>query len=217
MIFTIGHTIQSLDDFYDMLQHYDVNCIIDVRSMPFSKYAPQFNKESLCLYLKSKSVLYAHFGKEFGARRDDCLQYVHNGNEDFMQVNFELGVNTDNFKAGINRLDKALSQNRTIALMCTEANPLDCHRFSFISRYLYDNKYEIMHIIRDKETYEIQIKTHKELEYHKINDYVRKGKLWDIDGLFSELNDEKKQREEAYRIKNREIGYKPTMEEKVID
>ena len=47
MIFTIGHTIQSLDDFYDMLRHYDVNCIIDVRSMPFSKHAPQFNKESL--------------------------------------------------------------------------------------------------------------------------------------------------------------------------
>ena len=217
MIFTIGHTIQSLDDFYDMLQHYDINCIIDVRSMPFSKHAPQFNKESLCLYLKSKSVLYAHFGKEFGARRDDCLQYVHNGNEDFMQVNFELGVNTDNFKAGINRLDKALSQNRTIALMCTEANPLDCHRFSFISRYLYDNKYEIMHIIRDKETYEIQLKTHKELEARMINEYVRKGKLWDIGGLFAELNDEKKQREEAYRIKNREIGYKPAMEEIVID
>ena len=67
--------------------------------------------------------MYAHFRKEFGARRDDCLQYVHNGNEDFMQVNFELGVKTDNFKAGINRLDKALSQNRTIALMCTGANP----------------------------------------------------------------------------------------------
>ena len=74
-----------------------------------------------------------------------------------------------------------------------------------------------MHIIRDKETHEIQLKTHKELESRMINEYVKKGQLWDIGGLFSELNDEKKQREEAYRIKNREIGYKPKMEEKVID
>lgn len=142
MIFTIGHTIQSLDEFYDMLQHYDVNCIIDVRSMPFSKHTPQFNKESLCTYLKNKNVLYAHFRKEFGARRDDCLQYVHNGNEDFMQVNFELGVKTDNFKAGINRLDKALSQNRTIALMCTGANPRlrEVSTARFISDYAKRNK-----------------------------------------------------------------------------
>ena len=71
--------------------------------------------------------------------------------------------------------------------------------------------------MRNKETHEIQLKTHKELESRMINEYVRKGKLSGEGDLFSESNDEKKLRDEAYRIKNREIGYKPMMEEKIID
>ena len=68
MIFTIGHTIQSLDDFYDMLQHYDVNCIIDVRSMPFSKHAPQFLKDAiLCSqYRAAKLVIGEQLSLYFG-------------------------------------------------------------------------------------------------------------------------------------------------------
>ena len=65
MIFTIGHSLQSQDDFYDMLQHFNVNCIIDVRSMPYSKHAPQFNKNALNTYLKNRNIIYAHFGIEF--------------------------------------------------------------------------------------------------------------------------------------------------------
>lgn len=219
MVFTIGHTLQSQDDFYDMLQHFDVNCVIDVRSMPFSKHAPQFNKDILNIYLKSKNVLYAHFGKEFGARRYDCLKEAQKDGCKVRQVNFELGVKTDDFKLGINRLDNALGQGRTIALMCTEANPLDCHRFSFLSRYLYDNGYEVAHIVRSKDNHEILLKTHKELEANMINEYVRKGKLWDTGGLFPELGNEEEQRMEAYRIKNREIGYVPSLnnDEQTID
>lgn len=219
MVFTIGHTLQSQDDFYDMLQQFNVNCIIDVRSMPYSKHAPQFNKDTLNAYLKNKNILYAHFGIEFGARRNDCLSLVNKDGQDFMQVNFELGVKTDNFKAGIRRLDNALGQERTIALMCTETNPLDCHRFSFISRYLYENNYQIAHIVRNKDTYNVQVKMHKELEDCMINEYVKKGKLWEIGGLFPELNDEKIRRGEAYRLKNNDIGYISSLpnEEQIID
>ena len=157
-----------------MISKYDINCIIDVRSMPYSQHAPQFNKENLNLFLRSHGVLYAHFGVEFGARRDDCLSIMEKDGENCMQVNFELGIKTDNFKSGISRLDNALAQNRTIALMCTEANPLDCHRFSFISRYLYDNKYDIAHIMKNKETHEICLKSQQELERTMIAAYIKK-------------------------------------------
>lgn len=219
MVFTIGHTLQSQDDFYDMLQQLNVNCIIDVRSIPYSKHAPQFNKDTLKVYLKNKNIIYAHFGIEFGARRSDCLSSVHKDGHDFWQVDFEKGVKTDNFMAGIRRLNNALGQGRTIALMCTEANPLDCHRFSFISRYLYENKYPISHIVRDKGAHNIQVKTHKELEEYMINEYVKKGKLWEIGGLFPELDNEKERRIEAYRLKNNDIGYIPSYsdEEEIID
>ena len=175
MIYTIGHTIQSQEDFLEMVRFANVDCIIDVRSVPYSKHAPLFNQECLKSFLNQKDILYTHFGKEFGARRDDCLAMVHQKDgSDVLQVNFELGVKTENFRNGINRLDNALCQNRTIALMCTESNPLSCHRFSFLSRYLYENEYEVGHIIKDKQTGEIIIKTHKELETEMISDYISK-------------------------------------------
>lgn len=206
MIYSIGHTLQSVEEFYGMISKYDINCIIDVRSMPYSQHAPQFNKENLNLFLRSHGVLYAHFGVEFGARRDDCLSIMEKDGENCMQVNFELGIKTDNFKSGISRLDNALAQNRTIALMCTEANPLDCHRFSFISRYLYDNKYDIAHIMKNKETHEICLKSQQELERTMIAAYIKKKKLRETGGLFDDYSPEQ-QRIDAYILKNHEIGY----------
>lgn len=218
MIYTIGHTLQSADEFYEMISKYDINCIIDVRSMPYSQHAPQFNKENLNLFLRNHGVLYAHFGTEFGARRNDCLSFVKKDGQNCMQVNFELGIKTDNFKSGISRLDNALAQNRTIALMCTEANPLDCHRFSFISRFLYDNQYDIAHIVRNKTTHEISIKSHKELECSMISEYIKKKKLRETGGLFDDYSFEQ-QRIDAYKLKNHEIGYIPNSieEQQIID
>ena len=220
MIYTIGHTIQSIEDFYDMIRKFNIDCIIDVRSLPFSQHAPQFNKENLKNYLKSKGVLYAHFGLEFGARRNDCLASSFKNGREVEQVNFELGVKTDNFKDGIRRLDNALGQNRTISLMCTESNPLDCHRFSFISRYLYDNGYDVSHILRNKVTKEIKLKTHKELEIQMIKEYLSKKKpeLREVGmTLFDEYSEEE-QRIDAYKLKNIEIGYIPSMPDiEIID
>lgn len=220
MIYTIGHTLQSVEEFYEMISKYGINCIIDVRSMPYSQHAPQFNKENLNLFLRSNGVLYAHFGTEFGARRNDCLSLVKKNGLHYMQVNFEIGIKTDNFKSGIRRLNNALSQNRTIALMCTEANPLDCHRFSFISRYLYDNGYDISHIMRNKTTHEICLKSHQALEKSMIAEYIKKKKLSETGGLFDDYSPEQ-QRIDAYKLKNYEIGYIPNNsteeEQQIID
>lgn len=219
MIYTIGHTLQSVDEFYNMITKYDINCIIDVRSMPYSQHAPQFNKENLNVFLRNNGVLYAHFGVEFGARRYDCLSSVKKDGQNCMQVNFGLGVKTDNFKRGIHRLNNALAQNRTVALMCTEADPLDCHRFSFISRYLYDNGYDIAHIMRNKTTNEVYLKSHQELESSMIAEYIKKKKLSETGGLFNDYSLEQ-QRIDAYILKNHEIGYIPnnsTEEEQIID
>lgn len=231
MIYTIGHTIQSPEEFLEMVKFENVNCIIDVRSMPYSKHAPQFNQENIKILLNRNNILYAHFGNEFGARRDDCLVMSNrkDGTE-VMQVNFELAAKTDNFRNGINRLDNALAQGRIIALMCTESNPLSCHRFSLVSRYLYDNKYDIGHIIKEKQTGEILIKTHKELEEEMILEFLSKKhpelpltseqimRAGFLPGFVEECTEEE-QRIYAYRLKNREIGYIPSLsqDEEIID
>ena len=196
-MYTVGHSNQSQEEFLGLLRSHDVNCIVDVRSVPASKYTPQFNMEPLKWFLKSHGIQYLHFGEEFGARRTDCI-------DDDGQVNFELAIETPNFKRGVDRLMNGLEKSFQISLMCSEANPLECHRFSLVSRYFYDNGLDVQHIMKDA-----GLVPHKTLEEQMISDYLhsRKYHVPDIDELFDSytLQD---QRRDAYRQKNREIGHR---------
>ena len=102
-LFTIGHSNQSQEEFLAMLRRHGVNCVVDVRSVPASKYTPQFNMEELRRFLKHNDVQYLHFGNEFGARRTDCI------NEDG-QVDFEEAVKTTAFLSGVERIKKGVEK-----------------------------------------------------------------------------------------------------------
>ena len=200
-LYSVGHSNRSQEGFLELVNSHDVNCIVDVRSVPASKYTPQFNMEPLKWFLKSHGIEYLHFGVEFGARRTDCLDADD-------RVNFELAVETPNFKHGVDRLMKGLERGFRISLMCSEANPLECHRFSLVSRYFYDHGEDVQHILKDAE-----LASHKVLEDEMIKDYLRaKGhRLPEVDELFGTYTKED-QRRDAYRLKNKEIVYKPQYE-----
>lgn len=200
-LYSIGHSNQSLDGFLVLLNAHDVNCVIDVRSVPASTYSPQFNQESLKYFLKSHGVQYLHFGDEFGARRTDCL----NESE---QVDFEKAVETPLFQKGVERVMKGLEKGFRIAFMCSEADPLECHRFSLVSRYFYDQGLDVQHILKDG-----TLASHASLEKEMINQFLhsRKYRLPEVDLLFGTYSQEE-QRKDAYRLKNKEIGYKPELQ-----
>ena len=220
-LFSVGHSNQSIEEFHQLLESQRLDCILDVRSMPYSKYTPQFNEEALKSWLKKQGVLYVPFGRHFGARRSDCLKettFIKKGiKETKPQVNFELGMTTPDFLSGVERLNKALDQNRRISLMCSEADPLGCHRFSFISRYFYDLGWDVQHIMRDEDTGDPIVRSHQVLEEAMIIDYVKRNKLKSVggqmaDSLFADFGDgydEQQQRIDAYRLKNHEIGWVP--------
>ena len=233
-LYTVGHSNQTKEEFLDLVKSQDIDCIIDVRSVPYSKYTSQFNSEVLKSYLNKNGILYAHFGKEFGARRYDCLKDVMiikmGKTEVRSQVNFELGVKTEQFLKGVDRIKRALSQGRKVSLMCSEADPLGCHRFSFLSRYFYESGWNVNHIVRDEDSGEGIIRSHQELENKMIMDYVHAKKLREIDGQgtlglfcmsdFGEEYTQEQQRIDAYRLKNQEIGWSPATndnEESLID
>lgn len=223
-LFSVGHSNQSIEEFFQLLETHRIDCILDVRSMPYSKYTPQFNEETLKSWLNKHGVLYVPFGKHFGARRSDCLKetiFIKKGvKETKPQVNFELGVTTPDFLSGVERLNKALEQNRRVSLMCSEADPLGCHRFSFISKYFDDLGWDVQHIMRDEDTGEPIVRSHHALEKDMILDYVKRNKLKSVggqmtDSLFFDFGDgydEKQQRVDAYRLKNHEIGWVPEYE-----
>ena len=201
-LYSIGHSSQSLEDFLNLLAAHGVNCVIDVRSDPASKYSPQFNQESLKYFLKSHEVQYLHFGDEFGARRTDCL-------DENEQVDFEKAVETLLFKKGVERVMKGLEKGFRIAFMCSEADPLECHRFSLVSRYFYERGIDVQHILKDA-----SLVSQADLEKEMIASFLhsRKYHLSEVDYLFGSYTEEE-QRKDAYRLKNKEIGYKPKLQE----
>lgn len=196
-LFTVGHSNGTAEELLGLLRLADVNCLVDVRSVPASSYNPQFNKEALSRYLRQNGLYYLHFGEEFGARRNDS---IING-----QVNFEKAVTTDAFLRGVERINKGLDKGFIISIMCSEANPLSCHRFSMVSRYFFDLGYDVFHILHSKE-----IKNHLSLEKKMIESYLNKRNplLREVDELFGEYSKDE-QRRDAYRLKNIEIGYRP--------
>lgn len=213
-IYTIGHSNQSIDEFYEMLKEFHINCVVDVRSVPFSKYTPQFNSYSIKEYLKTKEILYAPFGEYFGARREDCLCEESDGFLKKNQVDFQKGVQTNAFLTGEKRLRTAMGQGRIVALMCSESDALMCHRFSFVSRFFYDKGVEVRHILKSSGS--IFFTDHAELEKRMIKEYVDRKKIKPVEQvLFSEYEySEEQQRNDAYRLKNGEIGWIKELREK---
>lgn len=200
-LYTVGHSSQSLEEFLTLLQRHGINCVVDVRSVPASKYAPQFNEESIKTFLKLHGIQYLPFGNEFGARRTDCIN-------DEGQVDFEVAVTTPLFQQGVKRLMKGLERGFCIALMCSEADPLECHRFSLVSRYFHNQGIEVFHILKDA-----NLASQGEVEKRMVNDFLhsRKYHLAEVDELFGTYTTED-QLKDAYRLKNKEIGYKPALQ-----
>lgn len=194
LVFTIGHSTHSIKEFINLLIKYEINCVIDVRSVPYSKYNPQFNRESLSSDLKNQDIFYAHFGKEFGARHTSPILLDENGQVDFYKV-WEM----DDFKNGIKRLEDAIERGYKIALMCSEANPLDCHRFSMISHQLVNEGFEVIHILPDS-----SIITNEDLEHRMIEKYYEKIPQ---STLFEYVSPEQ-QKEAAYNIIMKKVAYK---------
>jgi len=160
-IFTIGHSTNTVEKFTEYLMIHQVNTIVDVRSVPYSRFANQFNKEQLAGYLKRVNILYIPMGNSLGAKYEDKKFLFEDG-----KVNFTKVVASDQFQKGIYRLQTGIEKGYKIALMCSEKNPIECHRFSLVSNYLYKEGYDINHII-GKKFFNHKLLQDKLLDYFK--------------------------------------------------
>jgi uncharacterized protein (DUF488 family) len=196
VIYTVGHSTHQLDFFLSLLKEYNINCLIDVRSVAASSYNPQYNQEPLKNYLKNHGITYLHFPDEFGARFNDPDLL-----DDEYRVDFEKVRKTFAFKNGMERLWQGVDKGFVIALMCSESEPLDCHRFSMVSVGLIRDGFEVKHILKDK-----TLKEHKELENVLLKKYDKKLPKSDMFNPHVSIDDQLK---EAYKLKNKEIGFSP--------
>ena len=126
LIMTIGHSTRMIDEFIHLLRVHGVTCVVDVRTVPRSAHNPQFNQDSLSLYLKKSGLKYVHMPGLGGlrhARRDSPNVGWRNasfrGYADYMQ--------SHEFAGSLEAAIRMAKQDR-IALMCAEALPWRCHR-----------------------------------------------------------------------------------------
>lgn len=142
MIFTIGHSTHRIERFIELLQMHGVNEVVDVRSVPHSRFNPQFNRQALTHVLRDNDIGYVFMGNEFGARSKDPECYEDD------RVSYEKLAQTESFKHGLERLIAA-SSIQTMALMCAEKEPLECHRTLLVARALEKSGISTSHILSD--------------------------------------------------------------------
>ncbi len=198
-IYTIGHSIYEIEDFVKLLKQSQINTIVDVRSTPYSKFAPQYNRETLKEYLKQNSICYIFMGNLLGARYEDKTLLFDDG-----KVNFKKVQETKNFQDGVMRLQKGIEKGYSISLMCSEKEAFDCHRFGLISEFLSKKSIEINHIYPDK------VVIQQELEQKLLKKYEKQ--IPKIDLFNPNINFEE-QLKEAYKLRNKDIAYNALTQE----
>jgi uncharacterized protein (DUF488 family) len=139
-VLTIGHSTLSFETFLSMLKAAGVTAVVDVRSSPVSRRMPHFNRDELEAALNEHGVEYRFLGKELGGRPRASDLYC-DGIADYEKMAREPA-----FETGLKRVIKGAKEH-TIALMCSEHNPLDCHRCLLVGRALAERNIPVGHIL----------------------------------------------------------------------
>ncbi len=163
-IFTVGHSNLEAADFLSLLARAGIEIVADVRSLPQSARFPQFSQQALENLLRGKNIAYKFFGEELGGRPDDPAAYFDDG-----RVNYPARRRSFAFQTGLERLLK-LAQEKTVALLCAEEDPLDCHRFLMISPELVAAGVPPVHIRKDGSRESQEAAENRLLEAHGFAD-----------------------------------------------
>lgn len=144
-VYTIGHSNHPIEKFVALLTSNGITAIGDVRSRPFSRRNPQFNKDRLAATLAGHGIAYVFLGRELGARSEDLSCYEGG------KVRYDRLMTTALFESGLERVLSGAEKYR-LALMCAEKEPLDCHRTLLVCRALEKHGTPLMHILSDGST-----------------------------------------------------------------
>lgn len=151
-LFTMGHSNHLLKDLIKILDDQGINLVVDVRSSPYSKYSPHFNKAHLKTGLEESGIGYLYLGHKIGGRPAN-EEYYHEG-----RVLYSLLEKDEKYLEGIGILTE-LVEDKKVVLMCSEEDPFRCHRHLLITQTLLKKGYHIFHIRANGEIQEIKDKS----------------------------------------------------------
>ncbi len=175
-VFTIGHSNHTPDAFLTLLKRHRIDLVVDVRSRPYSRFAPHFHIKRIQRALRGADVEYLFLGKELGGMPEEDEFYDKAG-----FVLYHSVARSERFQLGIARLEETVPNHRG-AIMCGEENPMECHRRLLIGKILTDRGIHLKHIRGDG-----RLQTEQELEQKDPHQMARsqrtlfqdsEGALW---------------------------------------
>jgi uncharacterized protein (DUF488 family) len=144
LVCTIGHSNRPIEEFIDLLRQNEVECVLDIRTVPKSRHNPQFGQDLLPASLAEAGIAYRHIAGLGGlrhARKDSLNTGWRNssfrGYADYMQ--------TPEFAENVEAVVELARTTRCV-LMCAESVPWRCHR-SMVADALSVRGVRVEHII----------------------------------------------------------------------
>lgn len=186
-VLTIGHSTLSYECFLSLLRTAGVTAVVDVRTAPYSSYLPQFNRNALRDELRLDNIAYVFLGDALGGRPSGRQFYCEG------VADYEKMATTGEFGKGLDRLVEGARKYR-IALMCSEQDPLDCHRCLLVGRALAGRGVGVKHILSDG-----QVVAHSRIEEQLLAMSGREN-----DDLFASLEE---RLAAAYRERGRKVAF----------
>ena len=197
---TVGHSNHLQEILVGLLEQHGVNTLADVRSAPYSRFNPQFNRENLKDTLSTCGIRYVYLGRELGGRPEDSSCYDESG-----RVQYRLVARTELLQGGIERVMHGAG-NHCIALMCAEKEPMECHRTLLVSEALAGRSVVVSHILEDG-----SLESHHSVMDRLLD--VRKAcqeSLFDLDGMAESRSGEESRSNliaQAIERQARRLGY----------
>lgn len=186
-VWTIGHSTHTYERLLELLHGVGITAVADVRTSPFSRHLPQFNRDVLKNELRLDNIVYSFLGKELGGRPTERRYYCDG------VADYERMAESPDFEHGIDRVLDG-SRKYRIALMCSEHDPLDCHRCLLVGRALAKRGVAVKHILAGG-----GITDHREIEERLLQSERREGA-----DLFLSRDE---RLTEAYRKRARKVAY----------
>jgi uncharacterized protein (DUF488 family) len=145
-LYTIGYGNRTLENFISLLQKYDIKILVDVRTTPFSRFRPQFNKLSIMRTLLDKNIQYVHKGAELGGKPAETENVIYEVYNIYQEKRKSI-----QYLQGISFLEQGLEMGCKIAIMCCELDYKNCHRYSLVGEDISNRGWGVLHIDKNGE------------------------------------------------------------------
>ncbi len=145
-VWTIGHSTRPIEEFIGLLHIHQISLLIDVRTVPRSRYNPQFNTDTLAQSLRAAGLPYRHL-PELGGLRKPKKDSINGGWRNASFRGYADYMQTGGFTHALEAL-MADSRLQPTAVMCAEAVPWRCHR-SLMADALVCRGWNSLHIMSE--------------------------------------------------------------------